>query len=123
MTTKHVALFIDHAEARVFHIHPGSIDEATIKSPHHVHHKGPDGKDHSADPKHFFDEVAASLADSEEILVVGPSTGKLDFIRYAHRHAPALEHKIVGVETVDHPSDGQLVAHAKKYFDRADRMH
>ena len=29
---------------------------------------------------------------------------------------------IVGVETVDHPSDPQLVAHAKNYFMAADRM-
>jgi hypothetical protein len=28
-----------------------------------------------------------------------------------------LEAKIVGVETVDHPTDRQLVAHARHYFD------
>jgi hypothetical protein len=30
---------------------------------------------------------------------------------------------IVGVETVDHPSDAQLVAYATKYFKATDRMH
>jgi hypothetical protein len=29
---------------------------------------------------------------------------------------------IVGVETVDHPSDAQLVAHARHYFEAEDRM-
>jgi hypothetical protein len=29
---------------------------------------------------------------------------------------------IVGVDTVDHPSDAQLVAYAKKYLMAADRM-
>jgi hypothetical protein len=29
---------------------------------------------------------------------------------------------IVGVETVDHPSDGQLVARARHYFKAEDRM-
>jgi hypothetical protein len=29
---------------------------------------------------------------------------------------------IVGVETVDHPSDAQLVAYAKQYFKAEDRM-
>jgi hypothetical protein len=29
---------------------------------------------------------------------------------------------IVGVETVDHPSDAALVAYARKYFTSADRM-
>ena len=35
---------------------------------------------------------------------------------------PELTKLIVGVETVDHPSDAQLVAHAKKYLVAADRM-
>jgi hypothetical protein len=29
---------------------------------------------------------------------------------------------IAGVETVDHPSDGSLVAYARKYFNAFDRM-
>jgi hypothetical protein len=34
----------------------------------------------------------------------------------------ALEPRIVGIETVDHPTDGQLVAYAKKYFGMTDRV-
>jgi hypothetical protein len=30
--------------------------------------------------------------------------------------------KVIGVETVDHPSDGQLVAYARKYFHARDQM-
>jgi hypothetical protein len=41
---------------------------------------------------------------------------------YVHKQAPALEAKIVGIETVDHPTDGQLVAHAKRYFGLPDRL-
>lgn len=55
------------------------------------------------------------------MLVVGPSTAKLQFIRYAYKHDATLEPRIVGVETVDHPTDGQLVAYAKRYFARDDR--
>ena len=29
----------------------------------------------------------------------------------------------MGIETVDHPSDGQLVAYAKAYFKRIDHVH
>jgi hypothetical protein len=29
---------------------------------------------------------------------------------------------IVGIETVDHPSDGQLVAHSRHYFKAEDLM-
>ena len=50
------------------------------------------------------------------MLVVGPSTAKLEFLRYVHKHDHGLETQIEGVETVDHPSDKQLVAYARKYF-------
>jgi hypothetical protein len=34
-------------------------------------------------------------------------------------HDHGLEGRIVGLETVDHPTDGQLVAFARSYFDIA----
>ena len=46
----------------------------------------------------------------------------LELIKHIHVHDPALSDKVIGVETVDHPSDGQLVAFARKYFEAKDRM-
>jgi hypothetical protein len=43
-------------------------------------------------------------------------------LRYLREHNHLLEARVVGVETVDHPTDGQLVAHAKKYFGVIDRV-
>ena len=115
--SKHVAIWIDHKEARVFHISADSVDEKNVHA-----HSSDVGAGHGAAADHFFHEVAKSVANAEEILVVGPSTGKLDFIKHVHKHDHALEPKIVGVETVDHPTDGQLVAYARKYFKARDRM-
>lgn len=124
--SKHVVVWLDHAEARIFHIHPDRVDEASLSAPTHHQHKHPKGaegaKDHPDDAKRFFHNVAQVLAGNEEILVVGPSTAKLEFIRHVHKHNKELEQKIVGVETVDHPTAGQLVAYARKYFVAADRM-
>jgi hypothetical protein len=53
---------------------------------------------------------------------VGPSSAKPDLIRYVHKHAQALEPKILGVETLDHPTDGQLVAYVRHYFHGKVRM-
>ena len=123
---RHVAVWIDHQEARVFVIDPGKVDELVIAAPHHVHNrhpKGPEGRtNHPDDAKRFFHEVATSLEGVEQVLVVGPSTAKLQFLRYLQAHHHPLEPKIVGLETVDHPTDGQLVAYAKAYFKRTDRM-
>lgn len=95
------------------------LDEKTIASPLHIHRKHPHGNagtDHPDDAKKFFHSVVQSLAGSSHILVVGPSTGKLDFMRHLHAHDHAVEKCVVGIETVDHPTDGQLVAYARTYF-------
>ena len=125
--TKHAAVWIDHKEARIFSLRPEDTEKATVLAPlHNIHHKHPRGsgevKEHPDDAKRFFHEVSQKLAATEEILVVGPATAKLEFLRYLHKHEHALEPKIIGVETVDHPTDGQLIAYAKKYFKASDRM-
>lgn len=115
-----VAVWMDHREAHVYRINPEKIDEETIRVPQHLHHKRPrlvqGAQEHPEDAKHFFHTLCRSIDGAEQILVVGPSTAKLDFIRYVHKHEHALEPRIVGVETVDHPTHGQLVAYAKQYF-------
>jgi hypothetical protein len=54
--------------------------------------------------------------------LLGPGIAKLEWVRYLHRHDPASEQKVVGLETVDHPTDHQIVAYARRYFHDADRM-
>lgn len=115
-----VAVFLDHHEARVFHVAVGSVDESTVRAPkQHVHRhpkKGTDEHNHPDDLKHFFADLARALDGATEVLLLGPSTAKLEFLRYAHAHAHALADAIVGIETVDHPTDKQLLAHIKTYF-------
>jgi stalled ribosome rescue protein Dom34 len=126
MTLQQEAVWIDQQEARVFHVAPEGFDESTIRAPHkhiHRHPRGPEGyKAHPDDAHHFFHEVARALDEAGEVLILGPSTAKLQFIRYLHKHDPGLEPKIVGVETVDHPTDPQIVAYARRYFEVADRL-
>lgn len=122
----HVVVWLDQHEARVISVNAESFNEASIHAPvHHIHRhsKGPtEAKEHPEDEKRFFHELAQALASAGEILVVGPGAAKLHFVKYVHKHAHDLEPKLVGVETVDHPSDGQIVAYAKKYFLAADRL-
>ena len=122
----HAAVWLDHQEARVFRIERDAFDESTLHSPRHHVRRHPDHnaaeKNHPEDAKRFFRDVAAALAEADEVLVVGPSTAKLHFLKYVHAHDPKLEARIVGVETVDHPTDGQFAALARRYFDAADRM-
>jgi hypothetical protein len=66
--------------------------------------------------------VVESMASAKEVLVVGPGSAKLELIKHVHAHDPAVSKKIVGVETVDHPTDPQLLAFAKRYFLKVDNL-
>lgn len=123
--THHVAVWIDRQEARIYQIDAKNIDATKVEAPGRHVHRHPTvtaEHNHPADAQHFYGDVVRALEDAQEILVVGPAKAKLELIKYVHKHHPAVEPKIVGVETVDHPSDGQLVAYARQYFHVADRI-
>jgi stalled ribosome rescue protein Dom34 len=124
--SSHTLVWLDQQEARLIEINPEGFDETTIHAAaRHVHRHpkgGAEASEHPADAHHYFTAVAKALADSREVLVVGPGTAKLHFLKHVHAHDRSLEPRIVGVETVDHPTDKQLVAYARHYFLAADRM-
>jgi len=64
----------------------------------------------------FFFEVARALDSADEILVVGPSAVKLEFVKYMHKNDHAFDPRILGVETIDNPDDTKLEGYAKLYF-------
>jgi stalled ribosome rescue protein Dom34 len=123
--THHTVLWIDQNEAKIFRLDAEGFSASMIENAHHHVRRHPEAiaeRSHLEDAQRYYREVASALHDTAELLVVGPSTAKLGFIKYVHKHDHGLEPKIVGVETVDHPTDGQLVAYARKYFRAADRM-
>ena len=122
----HAIVWIDHHEARIFHFDLASID-GLVLHPHeptrHIHHKaGSVGSGHAAEDQEFLQHVATSIADAGAVLITGPANAKTELMKHIHAHAPELIKIIAGVETVDHPSDGALIAHARTYFKAADRM-
>lgn len=118
---RQLAVWMDHDEAKIFHVAEETFDEKTVHSPNHHVQRHPKSEEtrthnHPDDEHRFFREVASSLAGGEQILLVGPSVTKLHFLRYIQKQAPSLEPRIVGIETADHPTDRQLIAHVRQYF-------
>ena len=126
MSHIHAVVWLDHREAKVIDF---SFDDKHVVNVHHkgghrqVHHRaGATGSGHANDDGHFFDAIVAALGDAQEILVTGPGTAKAGFREHvAKRHADVAK-KIVGIENADHPSEGELLAFARKYFRRVDNM-
>ena len=125
MTHGHAIVWLDHREATIIEF--SASDQATTR----IHGGAPEGKlhqksgkpgsGHAPDDVHFFTELAKAIA-APEVLVVGPGTAKTAFERFVAAEHPAFAKRIVAVETLDHPSDGQLLAHGRQFFHRFDQM-
>ncbi|HPB90468.1 MAG TPA: hypothetical protein PK372_01790 [Rugosibacter sp.] len=126
MSHYHAIVWIDHTQAHVMHISPDDVEAAIVRpaNPHqHLHNKrGVVGAGRAPEDQHFYHAVVEALKGAQEILIVGPASAKLNLVKHIHSHDAQLSDKVVGVESVDHPTDGQLVAYARKYFEAADRM-
>jgi hypothetical protein len=103
-----------------------AVDETTILSPQHLIHRHPKGreeaKEHPDDAKRFFQEATRFLEGTDAILIVVPSSAKLEFLRYVQDRDHKLQARVAGIESVEHPTDGEIVAYAKRDFIGRERM-
>ena len=86
----------------------------------HMHRKHPKlhgiAKEHPDDEKRHFHALSRSLDDADQIVVAGPADTELDFVRRVKEYESPIVAHVVGTGTVDHPTDGQMIAFAKQYF-------
>lgn len=120
MTLFHAVVFIDHSHAQILQFDAEHVQAQKVKasSRHTKQHGGAVRSEHE-----FFAHVCDALDGIAEILATGPKTGLADFKHYAEKHRAQTAARIVGFETVDHPSENQLVALAPQYFLKYDRMN
>jgi stalled ribosome rescue protein Dom34 len=123
----HAIVWIDHQQAKIFHFDSTDSDRTTVRSTHphqHIHHKA-NARDsgHAPVDAAFLKNVAEALSGAGAILVAGPASAKTELVAHIEREQPNLFKRISGVETMDHPTDGALVAFARRYFKADDRMH
>jgi stalled ribosome rescue protein Dom34 len=120
----HAVVWIDSHEARVFHFNADEAEKHVIR---------PQGSEmerrrekHTGHPsahnEHFLEAVTLAIADAGAILVTGPGAEKTELMKHIDRKHPRLKGAIEAVESADHPSDSELVAHARKALAAADRM-
>jgi stalled ribosome rescue protein Dom34 len=119
MPHSHAVVRIDHQQAQVLQFDAEHLQAQKVKA--HSDHTRQHGSAVRTEHE-FFGDVCDALAGIAEVLVTGPHTAQADFRHYVDKHCPAVARQIVGWETVDHPTEGQLVALARKYFLAHDRM-
>jgi len=124
---RNLCVWIDHYEAKIFGITTQEAEMQVVvdgQPKHHIHRKanhvglGTDPMSHE-----FLEHVAKALGEAKAILIVGPGKARTELAGYLNDRFPALAKRIWAIEPMDHPSDAELVAAARKYFLAATRMH
>jgi hypothetical protein len=119
MTMFHAVAWVDHQNAQILQFDAEHVQAQKLKS--HSHHTRQHGS--SVRTEHeYYAEVCDALPGIAEVLVVGPKTGLADFRHYVEKHRAATLRQIVGWEVHERASDNQIVAMARQYFLKYDRM-
>jgi stalled ribosome rescue protein Dom34 len=119
MTLFHAVVSLDHQKAQILQFDAEHVQASKVKA--HSHHTAQHGSAVRTEHE-FYGEVCEALTGIAEVLIVGSHQGLTDFKHYADKHRPDTARRIVGYEAVDHPSEKQLIAFARQYFLKYDRM-
>lgn len=120
------AVWIDHEQAKVYSLNRDAANEWKVRPADrhlHVHTKAGKGDAGKAAPdQHYFHSVGEAVKDAGEILIAGPGIAKTELMHHLQKHDPQIAKKVVGVEAMDHPSDGEFLKLARKFFTGVDNL-
>jgi stalled ribosome rescue protein Dom34 len=126
MSHSHAIVWMDSREAHVFRFSHDDVEKQRIRSSNpfrKIHHKaGVIGAGHVHLDHGYFEGIAEALAGVEEWLLTGPGTAKNEMASHVEQHMPELKRTLCGLQSSDHPTDGELVGQARLAFKSIDRM-
>jgi stalled ribosome rescue protein Dom34 len=119
MSLFHAVVWMDHSQAHVLQFDAEAIEAQRVKArSHHPRHHGTDERA----LHQYFEQVANALQGTHEVLLTGPGQAHGEFKTWCDKHRADTAKTVVGDEKVDHPTDNQLVALARQFFLKYDRM-
>jgi hypothetical protein len=121
----HAVVWIDHQQARILRFNADDTKKIVVH-PHNReqrrHKANSIGGGHVSEDQTFLEDVADAISSAGAILIVGPSSEKHELVKHIEHAHPQLMSKVEGIEPLDHPTDGELLAYARNYLKSADRM-
>lgn len=111
-------VWMDSSFAKIFHLKGDVVSASKTMRNDPDHHTANKNDSKHKDSARFFYSVAEHLRGfNDRVLLVGPGVAKSHFITFLETHHQRdLAQRIVGTETMDHPTDAEIVAYARKYF-------
>ena len=111
------AIWLDRENAKVFFFSDEKMTRKNLEGrtpDHHTHLH--DFSDEKRRELQLFAQVAEQIQEPSQILILGPGVAKHHFQTFLTEHFPALAKKIAACEAMDHPTDGEIAAQARKFF-------
>ena len=112
--TTHAVVWIDHHHANVLQVDAASVRPRHVRA--RVHPTAQHGSEVRSEHE-FFAEVCGSVEGIDSVLVTGGKTALADFRHYAEKHRPQTAARFAAYDVVDHPTENQLTALARQFFE------
>ncbi len=117
MSLNQTVAWIEDRETQIWRAENGLHLEATIAASSIALPDSPSDSLHNIDHSTaYFAQVAQALDKADEILIVGPSAIKVEFVKYMHKKDHGFDPRILGVETMEHSDDHELAGYVQRYF-------
>ena len=126
MQIQHAVAWVDHREARIFLLDRRGfrtcdcLDRVAASS--NLQQGRHDRRQAGRPDQSYYQEIVTALEPAAEWLIVGPSSARDELVSHIQSHDPRLTERVIGVESADHPTDREIVAHARAFCKAADRM-
>lgn len=107
--------WVDREHARLFYFSDEKMERKNLHAhqpDHHTHRQ----EDDERRSQRFYHQISDHLKESDCLLILGPGIAKFHLKTHIMDHFPALGRRIIGCETIDHPTDPQIAAYAIQYF-------
>lgn len=119
-------VWVDHHEARIIRPLPGSTEFETMVVSGDA--GATQARKHDGGHRHlmsraFAERIVIAIADCAALVVVGPSTAKIELMAQLRDRHHDLAERVEIVESLTRESNAQLAAHAREVFGRLDAMH
>ena len=114
MPLSHAVVRIGQGCAQVVQLDAQLVQVSRVQA--QPHDAQPEGGGSAAEQA-FFGEVCDELTGIVQVMVAGSQAALDDFRRYLARHRSTIALQVVGWEVLEHPTEDQLVAFAREYFD------
>ncbi len=131
MSHYHAVVWLDHERARIHHFNADESEAAAIhaKGPNSLiprddpaHDPGPKTGKKTAEDRRYYEAIVKVLEPAQAWMILGPGLAKKELQRHVEEHDKRFAGRIAAVEAADHPSDGEILDRARRFFRAFDRM-